>query len=72
MRETSTGTGSLRRVVLVAGAIDGLELVAVLTDGLECTVRAALGDGNGCSVYLIRLRGNATCAPLVGLDICKE
>ena len=72
MRETSIGTGSLRRETLVAEPIDGLELVSVLTDGLECTVRAALGDGNGCSVYLIRLRGNATCAPLVEVDICKE
>jgi hypothetical protein len=50
---------------VAAGVIGGPDLVARATDGLECT---ALRDGNGCSVYLIRLRGEA----VVGVDIFEQ
>ena len=51
----------------MARVAGGPDLVARVTDGLEFTIFAALGDGNGCSVYLIRLRGKA----VVGVDISK-
>ena len=53
---------------LMARVAGGPDLAARVTAGLESTVLAAMVDGNGCSVYLIRLRGKA----VVGADISKS
>ena len=61
-------TGFADGLDVVARVAGGPDLIARVTDGLDCTAFAAVGDGIGCSVYLIRLRGKA----VVGADISKQ
>ena len=79
LRKNSIGAGSLRgEVLLVTRPADGVDVaarvtggpdrVARVTDALECTVFAALGDENGCSGYSIGLCGMV----VVGFDICQK
>jgi hypothetical protein len=56
----------------VAGVTGEPDPVAEVTDVFEFAVCAVVEDGNGCSVYLTRLRGKAAGELMVGTDISKR